>query len=452
MLRINKWWLVWLAFTLLLSAYYTNALVGSEKNKFLPGKATDGHYQIEDKCDTCHGDGFDDKETLQKSCVRCHGDELKKVNDSHPKSKFTNPRNADRIAILDARYCVTCHVEHKTEKTLPMGVTMPEDYCYLCHQDVAKNRPSHKGMGFETCDDAGCHNYHDNKALYEEFLVKHNGEPENLQTMMLPEKNLKTVFHQKNEKYKQVLTPKDMNNPESVTVSPKISYQWHSTAHAKSGVNCSSCHNEKEHWIFKPNQKVCAECHEKETDGFLASRHGMRTGEGLPAMKVGEARLSLRGTAANKVLNCQSCHTDHSFNTEKAAVDACLGCHEDDHSKAYKKSKHYRAMLEAKSTKTNKQGVTCANCHMPRLTIRENGVDRTLVDHNQNNTLRPNEKMARTVCMKCHGLKFSLESLADTNLINNNFEGSPSLENKGFAMVMEREELKRKGLIKDDKK
>jgi len=48
------------------------------------------------------------------------------------------------------------------------------------------------------------------------------------------------------------------------------------------------------------------------------------------------------------------------------------------------------------------------------------------VQHNQNLNLQPNERMLRTVCMDCHGLEFAIDSLADENLINNNFQGRPS--------------------------
>jgi len=448
-----------LTFTIAMAMYYFNALTGDEKNDFLPGNTSDGHYQIENKCDTCHGDGFDDRETLQKSCVRCHKQELKMIEDSHPKSKFTNPRNADRIKILDARYCVTCHVEHKTGKTRAMGVSLPEDYCFLCHENVEKKRPSHKGMGYETCDDAGCHNYHDNKALYEEFLVKHNDEDKYLPEMKLPVKNIKAVFRGRDEKFTKSLSIADIDSPRGVVVSQKISYQWHASSHSKSGVNCQECHlsvnekknvNEKKEWLFKPNYKHCEKCHLQETKGFLQSRHGMRLAEGLPAMQVKDARLKMHESAKDKVLNCQSCHSDHSFNTEKAAIDSCLSCHADDHSNAYKKSKHYRAFLSSMNGKDDsKESVTCAGCHLPRVASQEDGVKRILVDHNQNNYLRPNEKMIRSVCMNCHGLKFSLESLADRKLILNNFTGEPSIENKGFALAMEREALKRKGLIKE---
>jgi len=452
-IKTNKWWIIWVAFTLALAAYYANSLTGDDKDVFLPGNASDGHYQIEKKCDTCHGDGFDDKETLQKSCVRCHSKELKAINDSHPKKKFTNPRNADRVALLDARYCTTCHIEHKTDKTLSMGVTLPEDYCFICHKDVAKNRPSHKGMSFETCDDAGCHNYHDNKALYEEYLVKHNDQKNHLDNIALPKKDLKKVFQEKNEKFKITLTEKDIDSPEEIEISQKIVYQWQTTAHAKSGVNCKDCHNKKSEWVFKPSVKLCSKCHDKESEGFLASKHGMRLAEGLPAMKVKQARIPMRSDAGHKSIDCQSCHSDHSFNTKNAAIKACLNCHDDKHSKSYKKSQHYRSYLLSQNSSNSKdQGVTCATCHMPRISIYENYVERTLVDHNQNNTLRPNEKMVRAVCMNCHGLKFSLESLADNTLIENNFNGTPKRENKGFEMAMIREELKRKGLIKDDKK
>ena len=59
-----------------------------------------------------------------------------------------------------------------------MGVTLPDDYCFHCHQDIADDRPSHKGLAFTTCASAGCHKFHDNRALYADFLIKHAGEPD----------------------------------------------------------------------------------------------------------------------------------------------------------------------------------------------------------------------------------------------------------------------------------
>ena len=447
--KINKWWGLWLVSSIAIFLYYFDSLNSDDQKRFLPGETSSGHYQIEDKCNACHGTGFDDKETLQKSCVRCHGLEMKEVNDSHPKNKFTNPRNADRIKILDARYCVTCHVEHKSERTRNMGVSLAEDYCFLCHKDVVKKRPSHKDLDYQSCDDGGCHNYHDNKALYEEYLVKHNDESDFLEKMRLPEKNLNQYFVKIDDKHKKELTESDVEIPTTVTASQKTINQWKVTSHAKTGVNCQECHSENGDWILKPTFRSCDKCHKNEVIGFMKGKHGMRLNEDLPYMKVGDARLKMHPEAKDKVLDCQSCHSDHTFDVERASIDSCLNCHDDGHSNAYKKSKHYSVLLSLKDVENSVvQGASCATCHMPRLTINENGVSRTLVEHNQNNNLRPNEKMVRSVCIKCHGLKFSLESLADDELVKSNFVGLSTVENEGFSMAMEREELKRKGLLK----
>jgi hypothetical protein len=73
------------------------------------------------------------------------------------------------------------------------------------------------------------------------------------------------------------------------------------------------------------------------------------------------------------------------------------------------------------------QLVTCARCHMPRVRQRDSTFDVTwaAVEHNQNDTLRPNEKMIRPVCLSCHGLAFAIDALADPALIRTNFSGSP---------------------------
>ena len=69
-----------------------------------------------------------------------------------------------------------------------------------------------------------------------------------------------------------------------------------------------------------------------------------------------------------------------------------------------------------------------------------------MIDHNQNNNLRPNQKMIRSVCMNCHGFKFSLNALSDQGLIENNFMGKPKKISKIPEMVAR--ELRKKGAIK----
>ena len=141
----TKIWRIWLSLALLLITYFAYALFTSEdKSLFMPGELAGGHYQIGIACESCHGESFSDRDAMQENCVSCHGDQRKKPFDSHPKAKFTDPRNADRLENINALYCVSCHVEHKPELASKAGVTQPGDFCIHCHKDIAKDRPSHK--------------------------------------------------------------------------------------------------------------------------------------------------------------------------------------------------------------------------------------------------------------------------------------------------------------------
>ena len=60
------------------------------------------------------------------------------------------------------------------------------------------------------------------------------------------------------------------------------------------------------------------------------------------------------------------------------------------------------------------------------------------IQHNQNQNLRPNEKMARGVCLTCHGLGFALDALADRALIEKNFNGQPKHQVRSLEMAEER--------------
>jgi hypothetical protein len=106
-------WIVWLLGSVLLGAFLvfgiisdktvaSAGLAASAKQLLLPGATSHGHYQIELACESCHNDPFGGEQVLQKACMNCHGAELKEADDSHPKSKFTDPRNADRIAVKAA--------------------------------------------------------------------------------------------------------------------------------------------------------------------------------------------------------------------------------------------------------------------------------------------------------------------------------------------------------------
>lgn len=434
-------WIVWGAVALAGATYLGAAMIQGEKTVFLPGATTAGHYQIEADCAACHTPFGGVREA---ACLGCHQEELAAIDDAHPKSKFTDPRNADRVALLDARSCITCHKEHNPAITQPMGVTLPEDFCFMCHSDIGEDRPSHVGLEFRTCATAGCHNYHDNTALYEDFLLSHAGEPALLPTPRVPRRALLHRLKSIGPAHDGPLTRTEQDWRGDIPVDATALAEWESTSHAAGGVNCSGCHVRAdslggEHtWVRRPAESECAACHDPEVEGFLAGRHGMRVARGLPPMRPELARLPMKPEAAELQVSCSSCHSSHRFDTRTAAVDGCLSCHDDLHSLAYVSSPHYALWLAEGSSPERGSGVSCATCHLPREQQRTGGVDAVFVRHNQNQNLRPNERMGRQVCLNCHGLEFTLDALADTQLIQANFKGRPTQRVTSVEMAVER--------------
>lgn len=446
----NIQWLLWTAVTLALAAWLAVNLLGDDKSLYLPGATSHGHYQIELACEACHSEAFGGGAVLQDSCVACHGAELEVADDSHPKSKFTDPRNAQRVAKLDARQCITCHVEHRPEITAEMGVTVAGDVCFHCHEDIADDRPSHAGMAFDTCASAGCHNFHDNRGLYEDFLLKHAAEPDVHATAALPGRDLLSALkgfddYPVDDYPVERLVAGQRDLPPGINDDPLVAEEWAATAHAGAGVNCTACHAPTVDgataavWQDRPGEEACRRCHVPEVEGFVTGRHGMRRAQDLPPMQPGMARLPMRVQSRGKQLGCMSCHSAHRFDTRHAAVDACLGCHADEHSLAYKSSPHYRLWLgETGGQGAPGTGVSCASCHLPRIEHAGEGETRILVQHNQNDNLRPNEKMLRSVCMNCHGLGFAIDALADAGLVRRNFDGRPAQHIESIDMALTR--------------
>jgi predicted CXXCH cytochrome family protein len=424
---MRRRWRIWVAFGTITwagIACFTILFGWADDRRFLlPGATTAGHHQIELQCSECHTPFLG---VRTDACNRCHAAELAAVNDSHPRTKFTDPRNADRLAKLNAAECVTCHREHQPEFTGPMGVTQPQDYCFHCHQDIAEERPTHAGLPFTSCATAGCHNFHDNTALYEDFVAKHLREPD-IRTPAVTRVRAPSVTPPEG---RTPLTSAQRDAPAEVFVDQQVVYEWEQSAHAAAGINCSDCHqagNRAAPWDAKPAHSACARCHGTETTGFLESRHGMRLVAGLTPMTPALARLPMHAAAGHRELTCNACHGAHRYDTRAAAVDSCLRCHDDAHTNAYRASPHF-ALWRAESFGENAAGtgVSCATCHLPRETQREDARDVVRVQHNQNATLRPNEKMIRPVCLDCHGYGFALDTLADRALIDANFRGRPA--------------------------
>ncbi|MEM7541419.1 MAG: cytochrome c3 family protein [Pseudomonadota bacterium] len=424
---------------------------GHDRSLFLPGETSYGHHQIELACEACHTESYTDKDAMQVACESCHLDQLKLAKDDHPKTKFTDPRNAARVARLDARYCVTCHVEHRPDITLAMGLTQPVDYCFICHEQIAEDRPSHAGMAFDTCASAGCHNFHDNRALYEDFLLKHLDEPVVIKTAFdKPGANLLEVAPVMG-KYPTDAYPLEQRDATNIDVADKfhedeIIDEWLMSAHSESGVTCSACHHDSQQaWLAKPDHSVCQTCHEVEVGSFLLGKHGMRLdierlNKNLSPMSPKHARLNMLETAHSQELSCNSCHGTHRYDVEFAATDGCLACHDDNHSRSFKSSPHFVADA---APDADWQGLTCADCHMP-MTEKEffwGEVIWTYANHNQSENFLPNEKMLRPVCMQCHGLQFAIDSLADRDLIANNFNGRPTTKIQSLELARARLEL-----------
>lgn len=437
-------WIIWLTATAGLVGYLTYCLSSQPSataGTFLPGVTTHGHYQIELQCSACHTPGMG---VQQDACVKCHGEDLDRSIDTHPKSKFTDPGKAHLVKRLDGRYCVTCHREHVPDQTAAMGLSLPGDYCWHCHQEIGQQRPSHQDLAYDSCATAGCHNYHDNRALYESFLVSHYGESDMLETQVIPPRHFAAVWAAEHPEQRP-LHAEDQDAPASTPVEPATLDDWAATAHAAAGVNCSDCHTTADGpWRDKLTHEACQTCHQGEVEGFLEGRHGMRLAAGLRPMSPAEARLPMNHDSFHRELTCVACHSDHRFDTQFAAAEACLQCHNDRHSLAYRDSSHYELWKqELAGAAAPGTGVSCATCHLPR---EKDAAGRVVVQHNPNDNLRPNEKMIRSVCNNCHGLQFSLDSLADRELIERNFAGSPSGRVDSIDMAKawsdERERLK----------
>ena len=543
-------------------------VVGGDRGMLPIGETTSAHHQIEMACETCHAapafaGAAAAVKAMNKTCRNCHEDELRAVGDSHPSKLFRSPRMAVYRERIDAHLCTACHIEHRPEITRAGAVTVAADFCVACHaegdQDVRAIRPSHADLTFDTCASAGCHNYHDNSALYEDFLVKHAGrpwvapEPVHARSAQLRTRELfeegpltgvpaiarsgiakrprqRSPFAWNNAvprppaaldeapaiarggiaKRPRQRSPFAWNNavprppaaldeasaiPRSgiakrprqrppvasaaALVEPAVLDDWAGSDHAAAGVDCVACHapdvvegapraEVEARWIEAPDTGVCEDCHKPEAKTFARGRHGMRghpsiaaprdPGRGLEAiglggvvpgavaawfadpprpvrMTVAEARLPMRADAAPASLDCGACHRPHAVDTLRAAVEACASCHDDAHTRAWFGSPHHALwQAELAGEAPPGAGVSCATCHMAKVGRR----GKIVTNHNQNDVLRPNEKMIRPVCLDCHGLGFAIDALADAALVARNFRGKPSVHVESIEWAVRR--------------
>ncbi len=413
-----------------------------DKTAILPGETSHGHYQIELKCSACHDttpDGLLVSAVSNQACLNCHEQDLEEASDSHPLVKFRKPENQPFLAKIDASRCVTCHTEHKPEHTAPAGLTVPADYCLHCHQATIEERETHRDLPFQTCATSGCHNYHDNRSLYERHLMRHSLEPPVLAVPRVAGVEELSAYLAENAGVSR-LAVTDADYPPAVSGAALHASAWSEDKHAAAGVNCSACHDPRgDGWSDKVPLSTCATCHSDAHDGFLRGKHGMRLAAGLSPMTPGQARQPMKPAAAHRPLDCTACHGtggSHDFGRAHASMAACVQCHDDDHTRAYADSPHARLWeRELAGALSPGSGVSCATCHMPRV---EDGHGGLRVEHNQSANLRPSEKMLRNVCQSCHGLPFAIDSLADDALVRRNFTGRPAVHVESCDWARER--------------
>ena len=152
-------------------------------------------------------------------------------------------------------------------------------------------------------------------------------------------------------------------------------------------------------------------------------------------MTVAEARLPMRADAAHDSLDCGSCHRPHAADIERAAVGACCPVTTTPTAAPIAEPLTTRVWrAESAGEAAPGTGVSCATCHMIKVEHR-GGV---VTSHNQNDNLRPNEKMVRTVCLDCHGLGFAIDALADPALVAANFDGRPAVHVESVEWAAQR--------------
>jgi predicted CXXCH cytochrome family protein len=413
-MRLRPWVL---GIGIVMTAALALAFQLDRRSIFLPGKTTDGHRAIETSCNSCHAPFAS---VPNKNCTGCHEMELKE--DTHPVKLFDDPRWAEMLQNVNAMECVNCHREHQLAAR---GVTVDLKFCFPCHDDVTVKRASHRDLSPNSCWDGGCHNYHDNSGLNIAFLKKRFGRDATPPAGAVFERAAGT---------ETFLSPTP-DAPALTAASPEILAWWRKSLHAQRDVNCSECHGQNASFLAFPEASACSRCHTSEAQSFQKGKHGARLAVKLPSLIPGDARRPMKQTAAKTELTCSTCHEPHSVDTRRAAVEACLGCHDDRHSKNFKGSKHEVLFSAETGARPSATAVTCATCHMPRLRLGNEKTGRVVINHNNSWTLQPRDRMIKEVCLACHTLELALNSMFDEELIQNNFKGTPKRKHDTLTMV-----------------
>ncbi len=171
-----------IAVCILLIGWFVAAFTLDNKQVFLPGETSVGHYLFETSCSSCH-EGF--KPVSNETCLRCHEAEME--TDAHGVKKFRDPRWAADLQKLEVLTCTTCHNEHV--HMFDRGVHLQPDLCMICHEGIINgDLQSHNGFTPDGCWTAGCHNFHDHRAISTGFLRQNLDQPPMLPVQQAPER------------------------------------------------------------------------------------------------------------------------------------------------------------------------------------------------------------------------------------------------------------------------
>ncbi|MGF1459215.1 MAG: cytochrome c3 family protein [Leptolyngbyaceae cyanobacterium] len=174
---------------IILVGWFGAAFALDNKQAFLPGETSVGHYLFETSCSSCH-EGF--KPVSNDTCMRCHEAEM--AEDKHGAAKFRDPRWAGELQKIEALTCTTCHNEHV--HMFGRGVHLQPDLCMNCHQGIIEgDLKSHDGFAADGCWTAGCHNYHDHRSISTGFLIENVDQPPMLPVQLLPDRIVLTQVY-----------------------------------------------------------------------------------------------------------------------------------------------------------------------------------------------------------------------------------------------------------------
>lgn len=367
------------------------AMAGPGAHLFRPGEVFPSHQRFQDACSACHvrWQGPD-----PGKCVSCHANVM--IFNSHSALKLEAPLRVE----VDEKYkiftCVSCHREHISDDLGGASYTGKPAMCMDCHP-AADLRSDHQTYDSRSCIKDACHSYHVNISRYD-FSKSAKAR--------LLEKSWKPALPKPGKiELAEPDALEKMKQSDFYKANPAIAAKHSMSPHANTVATCARCHRATGKLLAKPSLKVCAECHATQFHGYSSGAHG-----------AARARDAGRFATQREDVGCGSCHDTHTLILSSARREACKKCHDSKHVINYEKSGHYRYLSDPVFALKPVTGVDCAGCHMPKLD--ELG---GYTMHNESYSASQKRIMAIMVCDRCHGMKFSLESLYDPDVTSYNF-------------------------------